>query len=175
MVKCDHCNIENEENATHCQNCGKKININTNNTNIDKNINKAILIGLGILGILVLVGVILIFSNTSVVSGISEFDKSLLTSVKNGESSDSLISKIKDYSNINRQNSKTGYDELVSGIQSNDNATFLTDAKNNYDKELAYIQKIEDLQIKFANREINEETFIKDINKLYSEKPDLDF
>ncbi len=57
MVKCNHCNTENEEDRTHCRNCGKKININ----NIDKDIKKAILIGLGILGILVLVGFIQLF------------------------------------------------------------------------------------------------------------------
>ena len=170
MVKCDHCNTENEENTTHCQNCGKKIN----NKNIDSGIKKAMFVGLGLLGILVLVGVILFLTNTPGVSVISEFDQSLISSVNNGESSEIIISKIKNNSEINRQNSKTGYDELVSGDQSNDPG-FLNEVKTNYDRELAYIQKIEDLQIKFANREINEETFIKEINRIYREKPDMDF
>ena len=95
MVKCKHCDTENEDNLTHCQNCGKKLLETTDK----KNINKILFVGLGILG----------FRNNNAhilfnqPPWISEFDQGLINSVKNNESSESLILKIKEHSNINRR------------------------------------------------------------------------
>ena len=36
MVKCKHCDTENEDNLTHCQNCGKKLLETTDKKNINK-------------------------------------------------------------------------------------------------------------------------------------------
>ena len=168
MVKCSHCNTENEENATHCQNCGKTLP--TNKTK--KGINKIILVGVGIL---VLIGVIMAITMFTGTSEVSEFDQELINSVRNGESSESLIVKIKEYSDLNLEGSKEAYEHLVSGNQSDDNSTFKEEAKVNYEKEQAYIQKIEDLQIRFAKREITEETFITELKKLYQQQPELDY
>ncbi len=166
MVKCRYCNTENDENSVICQNCGEKIP----SKKTSKGRNKVILIG--ILGFIVLLGAIFI-----VTSGpqVSKFDQSLINSVKNGESPDNIISKVKDHSQINRHGSKAGYDAITSGGQSDNNSKFLEEAKENYDNELEYIQKIENLQISFAKREINEETFIKELIQLYDEQPELDY
>ncbi|HHY00614.1 MAG TPA: hypothetical protein GX531_04475 [Methanothermobacter sp.] len=164
MVKCEHCNTENEENTTRCQNCGEKIG--------KKGINKIFLIGMGILGFLVLITAISFLINTP---WIAEFDQDLINSVKSGESSESLISKIKEHSKVNREGSKKGYDNIVSGGKSEINPEFLEEAKENYHKELDYIQKIENLQISFAKREIDEETFVKKLSLLYEEQPELDY
>ena len=168
MVKCRYCNTENDENSVICQNCGEKIP----SKKTSKGRNKLILILIGILGFIVLLGAIFI-----VTSGpqVSKFDQSLINSVKNGESPDNIISKVKDHSQINRHGSKAGYDAITSGGQSDNNSKFLEEAKENYDNELEYIQKIENLQISFAKREINEETFIKELIQLYDEQPELDY
>jgi len=164
MVKCEHCQTENEEDATHCQNCGGEIR--------KKGIKKIFLIGMGILGFLVLIIAISSFINTP---WIAEFDQDLINSVRSGESSESLIPKIKEHSKDNREGSKKGYDNIVSGGKSESNPEFLDEAKENYHKELDYIQKIENLQLSFAKREINEETFIKKLSILYEEQPELDY
>ncbi|HOI39543.1 MAG TPA: hypothetical protein PL168_02330 [Methanobacterium sp.] len=164
MVKCEHCNAENEEKATICQNCGEEIR--------KKGINKIFLIGIGIFGFLVLIIAISSLINTP---WIAEFDQELINSVKSGESSESLISKIKEHSKANREGSKKGYENIVSGGKSESNPEFLDEAKENYHKELDYIQKIENLQLSFAKREINEETFIKKLSILYQEQPELDY
>lgn len=168
MVKCKHCNTDNEENATNCQNCGRKIQ----EEKTKKVSNKIVLIGLGILGFLVLIGAVSTFISAP---WISEFDQELINSVKSGESSESLISKIKEHSKLNREGSKKGYDDIVSGGKTKNNPDFLDQVKDNYHKELNYIQKIENLQISFAKREINEETFIKNLTSLYEEQPELDY
>ncbi|BDZ71034.1 zinc ribbon domain-containing protein [Methanobacterium petrolearium] len=167
MVKCKHCTSENEDNATHCQNCGKKLPNKTK-----KGINKIVLVGVGILILMGVVMAMLMFTGTS---GVSEFDQELINSVRNDESSESLIVEIKEYSELNQQGSKEAYEHIVSGNQSHDNSAFKEEAKVNYEKELAYIQKIEDLQIRFAKREINEETFITELKKLYQQQPELDY
>lgn len=167
MVKCSECDTENPEDSTHCQNCGRKL-IPKKNRN---RVNKILLVGLVFAVVMVIAGAILVFTTTSEVS---KFDQALINSVKNGNSSDSLISQIKEHSEANRQGSKEGYDNIVSRDQTG-NSTFLAEAKTNHDKELAYIQKIEDLQIRFAKREINEETFIKELKQLYEQQPELDY
>lgn len=171
MVKCNHCNTENDEDATHCQNCGKKITPKKGY----KYMSKKIWIGLGIVVILAVLGALLFFTYSSEDSGLPSFDKSLLNSVKNGESSETLVAKIKDYSELNKQNSKTAYDTLISGDKSDNSSAFQSQAKTNYDKELDYIQKIENVQMQFANREIDEKTFIKEIKQVYALKPDMDY
>lgn len=166
MVKCKHCQTENEDNATQCQKCGEKLPLQKTK----KGITLIILAGI-ILLVLGLTAAILIFSNTS---DLAQFDQSLITAVKNGNSSESLISQIKEHSELNRQGSKKGYDNILSGNHST-NSTFLEESKANYDKELTYIQRIEDLQIRFVKREINEETFIKEIKQLYGQQPEYDY
>ncbi|NYB52217.1 MAG: hypothetical protein HVN35_06645 [Methanobacteriaceae archaeon] len=168
MIRCNHCNTENEENTTHCKNCGKMILPEKNN----KGNKKIALIAIGILIFLGLIGTILI-STTS--SEVSEFDQSLIKAVKNGEPSETIIGQIKEHSEANRQGSKKNYDNIVSKNQLDNDSTFLNDVKINYDKELEYIQKIEDLQIRFAKREINEETFIRELKELYGQQPELDY
>ena len=168
MVKCSHCNTKNEEDATHCQNCGKKL---TNNK-ARKRINKIILVGVGIL---VLIGVAMAITMFTSTSELSKFDQELINSVRNGESSESLIVKIKEYSELNRQGSKEAYEHIVSGNQSDDNSTFKEESKANYEKEQTYIQKIEDLQIRFVKREITEEAFIPELKKLYHQQPEIDY
>ena len=168
MVKCKHCDTENEDNLTHCQNCGRKLLETTDK----KNINKILFVGLGILGFFVIIMLISSLINTP---WISEFDQGLINSVKNNESSESLILKIKEHSNINREGSKKGYEAIVSGEKSKNNPEFLDEVKENYHKELEYIKKIENLQISFAKREIDEETFIKKLTILYEEQPELDY
>jgi hypothetical protein len=166
MVKCNRCNSENPENASVCQNCGEKLHHKTPK----KGISIIILVGLLML-VLGLTAAILIFSSTS---DVAPFDQSLIKAVKNGNSTESLISQIKEHSELNRQGSKKGYDDVVSGIQSN-NSTFIEESKANYEKELTYILKIEDLQIRFAKREISEDTFIKEIKQLYRQQPEYDY
>lgn len=168
MVKCKHCNTENDEDSVICQNCRAKIPSKKAN----KGSNKLILIGFGVLGFIVILGSIFILTSGPQVS---KFDQSLINSVKNDKSPDSIIFKIKEHSQTNRQGSKAGYDAIVSGGQSDNNPTFLEEAKKNYDNELEYIQKIENLQISFAKREINEESFIKELIQLYEEQPELDY
>lgn len=166
MVKCSQCNTENPEDATQCQNCGEKLPYKKTK----KGITLLILVGIVML-VFGLTAAILIFSNTS---NVSKFDQTLINAVKNGNSTESLISQIKEHSKINKQDSKKGYDNIISG-SSSINSTFREESKANYEKELNHIQKIEDLQIRFAKREISEETFIKEIKALYGQQPEYDY
>jgi len=166
MVKCNHCNTENEENATHCQNCGEKLPLKKTK----KGFKKIVLMGIGILLLIGVVVAILMFTSTSEVS---EFDQELINSVRKGESIEGLISQIEEHSEANRQVSKAGYESLVS--RESADSTFLEEAKKNHVKELEYIQKIEDLQIRFVKGEINEETFIKELKELYVKQPEIDY
>lgn len=162
-MKCSECGTENEKNAVFCQNCGSKLKSKKRK----KGINKFTLIGLGVLGFIVLAVVVLSLISTP---GVTEFDRKLIESVNDGTSASSLIPYIKENSEISKLGVKRTYDAEVSVAQSTGNDVKKTEAQAHYDKEMDYIQKVENVRISFVNRAINEDTFIKELMSLYKLK-----
>jgi len=163
MLKCNQCGTENENNAVFCQNCGAEIKTKKSK----KGINIFTKIGLGVLGFIVLAVVVLSLISTP---GVTEFDRTLIKSVNDGASADSLIPYIKENSEIGRLGAKRGYDAMVSAAQSTGNDTNKAEAQTDYDKEMSYIQKVENVRISFVNRGISEDAFIKELMRLYKEE-----
>lgn len=162
-MKCNQCGTENDNNAVFCQNCGAELKTKKNK----KGINKFTLIGLGILGFIVLAVVIISLTSTP---GVTEFDRKLIESVNDGTPASSLIPYIQEKSEIERRGAKQSYDAMVSTAQTTGNDLRKTEAKTDYDQEMNYIQKVENVRISFVNGEISEETFKKELMSLYKEK-----
>ena len=163
MLKCNQCGTENENNAVFCQNCGAEIKTKKSK----KGINIFTKIGLGVLGVIVLAVVVLSLISTP---GVTEFDRKLIESVNDGTSASSLIPYIKENSEISKLGTKRVYDADVSVAQSTGNDIKKTEAQTDYDNEMSYIQKVENVRISFVNREISEETFKKELMRLYKEE-----
>lgn len=162
MVKCDECGIENEDDAISCRNCGKKFQ----SKKIIKR-NKKITLFVGfILGFLILIVLIFSFASLPVVD---EFDSDLIKSVNSGESSDILIQHIKENSEVSRQDAKISYDNKTSTAISTNNTILLEDVEAFYYRELENIQKLENMRISFVKGEIDEETFIDQVNTIYED------
>lgn len=161
-MKCSQCSTENENNAVFCQNCGSKLKSEKSK----KGINKFTLIGLGVLGFIVLAVVVLSLISTP---GVTEFDRKLIESVNDRTPASSLIPYIKENSEISKLGAKRIYDAKVSAAQSTGNDINKAEAKTDYDKEMDYIQKVENVRISFVNREISEDTFKKELMSLYKE------
>ena len=170
MVKCDHCNTENEENTTKCKNCGKDLSKKPT-----KGIDRKIWMVVGIAVLVLVVGTLIYIVLTPAESALPDFDKSLIQSVQNGEPTADLVAKIQNYAQLNRANAKTAYEALIAGNESQSSSGFLDQAKTDYNRELDYIQKIQDVQMQFVNGEINKETFIYKMKQVYAQKPDMDF
>ncbi len=162
-MKCNQCGTENDNNAVFCQNCGAELKTKKNK----KGINKFTLIGLGILGFIVLAVVIISLTSTP---GVTDFDRKLIESVNDGTPASSLIPYIQENSEISKTGAKTVYDSKVSASESTGNGATKAEAKTDYDQEMNYIQKIENVRISFVNGEISEETFKKELMELYDQQ-----
>ena len=171
MVKCDHCNTENDENATECKECGEKIASPKATQSMDKKIWKV----LGITVLVLVVGAVIFIALGSGESSLPEFDQTLIKSVENGESAQSLVARINDNAQLNRESAKSAYEDLLTGNQSESSSGFQSQVQADYQKQLDYIQKIQDVQLKFVNGQIDKATFMQQIKQVYAQKPDMDY
>lgn len=95
--------------------------------------------------------------------GISEFDRDLIESVNFGKSSDSLITRIKEKSDMIRHIAKSKYD---SNLLQSSYLRFIN-PKEQYDKDLISIQQLEEFRISFVKTLISEKAFRKSLKNLY--------
>lgn len=105
--------------------------------------------------------------------GIKEFDQKLIESFNSERSKESLITKIKEKSEMLKHTAKSNYDSYsiqptYQSVLFRSTPNLKEQAKRTYNKNLIDIQKLEDLRIRFVKTLISEKTFRNGLKQLYT-------